>query len=97
MEKTLNKISKVLKTVFGYGIMICLFAGALTFLGYLVALIVGGDAAVLICEVIYKKIMPVIIYCSNIMVVLGLVCMYLAGEYALTSSKKKAVKHQGEM
>ena len=77
--------------------MICLFAGGLTFFGYLAALIIGGDTAGLICNFIYKSIIPVIIYTSVIMVLLGLVAMYLNGEVALTPEKKKATKHQGEV
>ena len=97
MKNFLKKTSKVLKTIFGYGIMICLFAGGLTFLGYLAALIIGGETATLICTVIYKSIIPVIIYISTTMVVLGLISMYLNGETALTADKKKSSKHEGEM
>ena len=96
MKATMKKVSDVLKLVFGYGIMICLFAGGLTFFGYLAALIVGGEAAALICTFIYKTIIPVIIKCSTVLVLLGLVVMYLNGEMALTAHKKKAVKHEGE-
>lgn len=97
MKEFCKKLSNILKTVFGYGIMICLFAGGLTFFGYMAALIIGGDVAAAICAVIYKKIIPVIIYTSVIMVLLGLVAMYLGGEVALTASKKHAKKHQGEV
>ena len=97
MKEFLKKISKFLKTVFGYGVMLCLFAGGLTFLGYLAALVIGGETATLICTVIYKKIIPVIIYASTSMVVLGLISMYLNGETALTADKKKSSKHEGEM
>jgi len=97
MKEICKKISKVLKTIFGYCIMLCLFAGGLTFLGYLAALIIGGEVAALICSTIYKQIIPVIIYVSTTMVVLGLVAMYLNGETALTANKKKASKHEGEM
>ena len=86
----MKKISAFLKTVFGYGIAICLFAGGLTFFGYLAALITGGQTAALICSVIYEKIIPVIVYCTSILVLLGLLAMYLNGEYALTSKKKQA-------
>lgn len=96
MKKILNKLSAVLRTIFGYGILICLFAGGLTFFGYLVALIVGGDLAATICHVIYKEIFPIIVYITTIMVLLGLVIMYLSGEQALTAHKKEAVKHEGE-
>lgn len=97
MKEILKKISNVLKTIFGYGIMICLFAGGLTFFGYMAALFIGGETAAAICTFIYKTIIPIIIRASTIMVLLGLVSMYLAGEVALTANKKKAVKHDGEM
>ena len=97
MKEVCKKISAVLKTVFGYGIMICLFAGGLTFFGYMAALIIGGDTAAAICEFIYKTIVPHIIKLSTAMVLLGLVAMYLNGEMALTSDRKKSSKHKGEM
>ena len=88
MKEYCKKISNVLKTVFGYGIMIALFAGGLTFFGYVAALIIGGDTAAAICAFIYENIIPVIIYMAVIMVLLGLVTMYLAGEVALKPEKK---------
>ena len=97
MKEFCKKLSKTLRTVFGYGIMITLFAGGLTFFGYVAALIIGGDIATAICTFIYKSIVPVIIYASVIMVLIGLVAMYLNGEVALTPEKKQAQKHEGEV
>lgn len=97
MREIIKKIANFLRVVFGYGIMLCLFAGGLTFLGYLAALIIGGDTATNICVFIYKTIIPIIIKASTILVLLGLVTMYLSGEKALTSNKKKATKHEGEL
>ncbi len=88
----MKKISDICKMIFGYGIMISLFAGGLTFFGYLIALILGGDTATLICEIIYKKFFSIIIYLSTIMVLFGLFSMYLAGEFALTPGKKSTGK-----
>ena len=90
MQAILKKISDVLKAIFGYGIMISLLVGGLTFFGYVAALIIGGDVAALICEVIYNKIIPVIIYISTVMVLLGLLSMYLVGEHSLTAGRKRA-------
>lgn len=87
MKETMKKISDVCKTIFGYGITISLFLGGLTFFGYVIALIVGGDTAVIICNIMYKKIIPVAIYMSTGMVILGLAAMYMAGEFALTNKK----------
>ena len=97
MKEFCKKLSNVIRTIFGYGIMVALFAGGLTFFGYVAALIIGGDVATLICTFIYKSIIPVIIYASVIMVLLGLVAMYLNGEVALTPEKKQAQKHEGEV
>ena len=96
MKELCKKLSAKLRVVFGYGIMLCLFAGGLTFFGYLAALIIGGETAAAICVFIYKTVIPVIIKCSTVLVLLGLVVMYLNGEVALTAHKKKAIKHEGE-
>ena len=97
MKEFCKKLSNILKTIFGYGVMISLFVGGLTFFGYAAALIIGGDIAAAICAFIYKYIIPVIIYLAVSMVLLGLVAMYLAGEKALTPEKKHAQKHKGEV
>ena len=85
----MKKFTEICKMIFGYGIMITLFAGGLTFFAYVVALIVGGDTAALICEITYKQVIPVIVKVSTVMILLGLVCMYMSGEKSLTPSEKK--------
>ena len=95
MKNTLKKISDVCKIIFGYGIMIVLFAGGLTFFGYIAALIIGGDTATAICTWIYKSFVPVMIYASTVLILFGLVTMYLAGEKALVPGKK-AARTEGE-
>ena len=89
MKEKLKKIANVMKAIFGYAIMVTLFVGGLTFFGYLAALIIGGDTAALICDFIYKKIMPVMIYASTVSVLFGILTMYLAGETALMPTKRK--------
>ena len=88
----MKKISDILKTIFGYGIMITLFAGGFTFFGYVAALIFGGSMATEICSFIYDKFMPVVVYLTSSVVLLGLVAMYLGGELALTAEKKQKQK-----
>ena len=56
MKKALIKVSEILKKIFGYGIYVSLITGGLTFFGYVVAFIIGGETAVQMCEFIYKKI-----------------------------------------
>ncbi len=91
MKNFLKKIADKLQLIFGYGILLCLFVGGLTFFGYLAAFIIGGETAVIICEFIYKIIFPIIIKASTIFVLLGLVIMYLRGEKSLDVGKKKKV------
>ena len=88
MKQKIKKLSDIFKIIFGWGIMITLFVGGLTFLGYVVALIIGGNGAVAICDFIYNKIIPVMVYVTTILVLFGLVTMYFAGEVALVAKKK---------
>ena len=92
MKEKIRKIADVFKMIFGYGIMIVLFAGGLTFFGYLAALCIGGETAGAICTWIYKSAIPVIIYASTVLILFGLLTMYLAGEKALVPGIKKANK-----
>ena len=89
MKKLMKKISDILKVIFGYGILICLFVGGLSFFGYVIALIIGGETATAICTFIYKTFYPYLIKLSTITVLLGLLKMYLAGETALNGGKKR--------
>ena len=92
--KKMEKPVKVLKIVFGYGIMASLFVGGLTLLGYIVAFCIGGEGAVAICSFIKKYIIRCITYASTITVLLGVLIMYLSGEVAL-STKAKTAKKEG--
>ena len=95
MKEKIGKLADCFKLIFGYGIMIVLFAGGLTVFGYLAALIIGGETATAICTWIYKSFIPIIIYASTVLILFGLVAMYLAGEKALTPGRKEA-QHEGE-
>lgn len=95
MKETWKKVLDVCKLIFGYGIMIVLFAGGLTFFGYVIALIIGGETATAVCTWIYNSFIPVIIYSSTILILFGLVTMYMAGEKALIPGKKPA-QEEGE-
>ena len=88
MKEFMKKISVFLKTLFGWGIMICLFAGGFTFFGYIAALIIGGETATMICAFIYKSFIPVIVYITSVLVMIGLIAMYLSGETALSAKEK---------
>ena len=90
MKEKRKKIVDVCKMIFGYGIMITLFAGGLTFFGYLAALFIGGETAEALCTFIYKQLVPILIYATTILVLFGLGTMYLAGEKALVPQHKRA-------
>ena len=94
-EKMIEKLKKpvsICKTIFGYGIMISLFVGGLTFIGYLIAIIIGGETATAMCVFMKTYIVPFVTYLGTIMVLFGLILMYLSGEVALSASKKKKDK-----
>lgn len=96
MRKLLNKIADIISVIFGYGIMICLIGGGLTFFGYIAALCIGGDTAAMICTVIYKYIYPVLVILSTSMILLGLVRMYILGESDFSGKKKNKKKEKTE-
>ncbi len=89
MKEILKKITNVCKSIFGYSIMLCLLLGGMTFFGYIVAIIIGGDTAAAICTFLYKQFLPIIIYVSTITVLFGIITMYFAGEKELVAEKKK--------
>lgn len=89
MKEILKKITNVCKSIFGYSIMLCLLLGGMTFFGYIVAIIIGGDTATAICTFLYKQFLPIIIYASTITVLFGIITMYFAGEKELVAEKKK--------
>ena len=84
-----EKIVKLISTVFGYGIMIVLFAGGLSFFGYLAALLIDGDTAGIICTFIYKQYLPIVFMASSILILLGLIKIYITGQHTFTSKMKK--------
>lgn len=92
MKETLKKIANVCKLIFGYGMMITLFVGGITFFGYVVALCIGGTTAADICKFLYKTVIPAITYATSVLVLFGLLSMYLAGEKSLTPDKKPQAK-----
>ena len=97
MKAVLKKIANVIEFIFGYGILVALFVGGLTFFGYVAALIIGGDVAAAICAFMKNTLYPILIYISNVMVLLGLVKMYLCGEVALSGKKEPKKKKEPEI
>lgn len=92
MKQFFLKFASVLRIIFGYGIMLCLLVGGLTFFGYLAAIIIGGDTAAGICEFISKQINPILVLISTSMIVLGLISMYITGDAGRRKVKKESVE-----
>lgn len=87
-----KKLVSILDTVFGGGICICLFAGGLTFFGFVAALVIGGETATSICLFLQKKVFYWIIAAGSLLTLLGLVRIYLTGDHSLRLEKKKKEK-----
>ena len=83
-----------MKTIFGYGMLAALAVTVCMLIGFAVAFVIGGDTAALISEFIYKKVVPVLIYATSILVLFGLLAMYFGGEAALSSSNKSKKDEQ---
>ena len=89
MKEKMKKISTVMKAIFGYGLLVSLLVSALVFLGFVVALIVGGEFAVWLSAFLYKGIVPILIYATSLLVLFGLLAMYLGGEAKGKADKPK--------
>ena len=87
-----KKIVAVLEYIYGSGIAIALFCGALSSIGYIAALIIGGEAASEICIFIYKSFYPILFYFSSSIVLIGLLKMYVAGEKSMVPTKRNRTK-----
>ena len=83
MEKFKNgchKVAHALEWAIGYALLICLFVGGLGFIGYVIALCIGGETATSICTWLYKKFYVVLIKISTITTVVCFIMLYLRGD-----------------
>ena len=86
VKVTMKKITDVILWIFGIGITACLIAGALSLVGFLVALCIGGETATEICVFIHKTYFPWVIRFTTIFAFFGLIGMYMSKAKALTVS-----------
>ena len=77
--KIINKLSAVLETLIGIALAVCLFVGALGFLGFVFAFILGGDTAGVITDWIYNVFYGFLIKLSTITTLFTFVLLYLNG------------------
>ena len=80
----MKKVTNVLLTIFAVGVLLTLFAGGLTLLGYLVAMVIGGETATALCAFLFKTLFPWIIKFTSIFTGIGLLGMYLSKQTALS-------------
>lgn len=85
----MKKASDILLKIFAYGIIACLFAGGLSLVGYLVALIIGGESATALCLWVFKTYLPWVIKATSIFTLIGLIGMYLSKQKALVATTEK--------
>ena len=81
----MKKFSNILLKIFAYGIIVCLFAGGLSLVGYLVGLAIGGAVAADLCALIFKTYLPWVIKFTSIFAGIGLIGMYLSKQRALVA------------
>ena len=82
----MKKFSDILLKIFSVGVLLILFAGAMTLIGYIVAMFIGGEVATEICVFIHKTFFPYVIRVTSIVVGIGLLGMYLSKMKALSVS-----------
>ena len=92
MKKIRETLAKVLTYVYAVGILLSLFLGAFSALGYIAAIVLGGDTATKICDFIYKDFYPHIVYLASLSIMIGFARMYVAGEKSLVPPKKKKIE-----
>lgn len=88
----MKKVSKVILTIFAVGVLLALFAGALAFIGYVAALIIGGETADAICTFIKGPFFDWTIRVCSVATGLGLIGMYLTKVKALSVDAPAAKK-----
>ncbi len=80
----MKKASDTLLLIFAYGMILCLFAGGLSLVGYLIGLIIVGESATALCLWIFKTYLPWVIKAASLFTGLGLLGMYLGRQKALS-------------
>jgi hypothetical protein len=85
----MKKFTDILLKVFAYGIIACLFAGGLSLVGYIVALIIGGESATALCLWVFKTYLPWVIKATSIFTLIGLIGMYMSKQKALVATAEK--------
>ena len=84
-----EKVLKILTRVWALVSFVLLFTGGVSAIGYIAAIIIGGETGAEIINFLYTKLFSVLIYVNSIFIIVGLIKMELAGEKSLTAGNKK--------
>ena len=84
-----HKTASILECLIGIALAVCLFAGGLGFIGYVVAFCIGGDTATEICTWIYKTYYAWLIRIGTVTTVVTFIMLYLKGEASWKNPFKK--------
>lgn len=84
----MKKIANILLTIFSIGVLLTVVAGGVAIIGYIIAMCIGGDIAVGICQFIKEKYFPLLITGTSIFVACGLAGMYFDKKKALVIEKE---------
>ena len=85
----MKKVSDILLLIFAYGIIICLFAGGLSLVGYLIGIVIGGENATALCLWVFKTYLPWVIKATSLFTGIGLIGMYLGRRKSLSVNADK--------
>ena len=80
----MDKVGKIFLRIFSIGVLLTLFAGGITILGFATALIIGGEMATNICVFIHKEYFPWVIRICSVSAAFGLIGMYINKTKALS-------------
>ncbi len=90
----MKKIGNIFLYIFAVGVILCLLAGALSLLGYIVALCIGGESATALCVFIHKKYFPIVIQFTSVFAGIGLFGMYFNKISALSIKTNESSKEE---
>lgn len=88
----MNKVITVLEYIIGIALALCLFLGGLGFIGFVVALIVGGDQAAAICDFLKNTYYAYLIKASTITTVGCFILQYFKGDWKWVNPFKRKAK-----
>lgn len=87
----MKSLGEKINFIFGWGVYVCLLAGGITFFGFMLALLIGGDTGQSLSIFLHRQYFPLVIRATSFIIILGLIGMYVNHEQALSlAADKKA-------